>query len=171
MGLSHFSVWQSHNVQFTSAYQRKVSLCGLRISHISYEKNVQRVYPIGQQPLPDLSTKRATGRAKKTCQPPFSLSLVPPQIRPLPIGYLSCHSKWQPTGAILIGSAACQSHLSRPVSVRLRERRRRVFRTVFLFISLFPAGKKTTTAVYSFAGPPMYPIQIRQNPGPYCCTY
>lgn len=26
--------------------------------------------PIGQRALPDLSTKRATGRAKKTCQPP-----------------------------------------------------------------------------------------------------
>lgn len=115
------------------------------LSHIIRKKRTESpawIYPIGQRPLPDLSKKRATGRAKKTGQPPFSLSLVPPQIRPLPIGYLSCHSKWQPTGAILIGSAACQSHLSRPVCVRLRERRRRVFYSVFLFISLFPAGKK-----------------------------
>jgi len=142
----YFSVWQSHNVQFTFSYQRKVSLCGIRIFHISYEKNVESpawIDPIGQRPLPDLSKKRATGRAKKTGQPPFSLSLVPPQIRPLPIGYLICHSKWQLTCAILIGSSACQSLLSRPVTVRLRETRRRVFHSQSFYLFLcFQLEKK-----------------------------
>jgi len=143
----------SHNVQFTFAYQRKVSLCGIRIFHISYEKNVESpawIDPIGQRPLPDLSKKRATGRAKKTGQPPFSLSLVPPQIRPLPIGYLICHSKWQLTCAILIGSSACQSLLSRPVTVRLRETRRRVFhsQSFYLFLCFQLEKKKNHRGIF-----------------------
>lgn len=67
----------------------------------------------------------------------------------------------QPVSHICLGPCLC---------VCAREGGGSSAQSFYLFLC-FQLEKKTTTAVYSFAGPPMYPIQIRQNPGPYCCTY
>lgn len=139
-----------------ATYQRKLRLCGIRISHTSYAKIVLGVPPksillVMEPYLICPQRQRLVGRRKPVRRPiSLSLALVPQQNRPLLIGCLFCHLNWQPSGAISIGLAACQSHLSRPVSCA--ERRRRVFHSVFLFISLFPGEKTTTTAVLFLCG-------------------
>ncbi len=106
-----------------ATYQQKLRLCGIRISHKSYAKIVLPVPPklillVTEHYLICPQRQRLVKRRKPVSRPiSLSLALVPQQNRPLLIGCLFCHSKWQPTGAISIGLAACQSHLSRPVSV------------------------------------------------------
>lgn len=157
-----------------ATYQRKLRLCGIRISHTSYAKTYRESRPnllVMEHYLICPQRQRLVGRRKPVSLPiSLSLALVQRQNRPQLIGCLSCHSKWQPTGAIPIGLAACQSHLSRPVSVRLRREKEEGL-PLSLFIYFFVSRRKTTTAVYSFAGPPMFPVRIRENPGPYCSTY
>lgn len=123
----------------------QVRLCTYTYLSTSYAKNVRGVPPksillVREHYLICPQRRRLVERGKPVSRP-ISLSLVPQQIRPLLIGCLSWHSKWQPTCPIPIGPATCQSHLSRPVTVRLRRQKEEGL-PLSLFIYFFVSRRK-----------------------------